>query len=199
MKKIIIIIGLILIVITVNCQTKDKVFTTLVRFNHGIQFGDNTIQTTAAIGSGISTLTWSDVLEKPTAFTPSLHNQAWSTITGRPTTLAGYGITDAASTIHTHNLLYKSIEYVPTWDEILNKPLLSKVSTTGSIYDLVDFPGFMDLETALPGLDGICLPVLTNSEIASLVPLKGTILWNDTDNVLQIWTGTVWKIIISGN
>ena len=80
MKKIIIIIGLILIVVTVNCQTKDKVFTTLVKFNHGIQFGDNTIQTTAAIGSGISTIMWSDVLEKPTTFTPSSHNQAWSTI-----------------------------------------------------------------------------------------------------------------------
>ena len=31
----------------------------------------------------------------PSTFTPSAHNQAWSTITGTPTTLAGYGITDA--------------------------------------------------------------------------------------------------------
>jgi hypothetical protein len=27
--------------------------------------------------------------------TPTAHNQAWSTITGTPTTLSGYGITDA--------------------------------------------------------------------------------------------------------
>jgi hypothetical protein len=34
--------------------------------------------------------------------TPTAHNQAWSTITSTPTTLSGYGITDAASSTHTH-------------------------------------------------------------------------------------------------
>lgn len=33
----------------------------------------------------------------PATFAPAAHNQAWSTITDRPTTLSGYGITDAAS------------------------------------------------------------------------------------------------------
>jgi hypothetical protein len=33
----------------------------------------------------------------PSTFTPAAHNQAWSTITATPTTLAGYGITDAAT------------------------------------------------------------------------------------------------------
>ena len=31
----------------------------------------------------------------PSSFTPSAHNQAWTTITGTPTTISGYGITDA--------------------------------------------------------------------------------------------------------
>ena len=31
----------------------------------------------------------------PSTFTPATHNQAWSTITSTPTTLSGYGITDA--------------------------------------------------------------------------------------------------------
>lgn len=35
------------------------------------------------------------LLNKPSTFTPSAHTQAWSTITATPTTLAGYGITDA--------------------------------------------------------------------------------------------------------
>lgn len=35
------------------------------------------------------------LLNKPTSFTPSAHTQAWSTITVTPTTLSGYGITDA--------------------------------------------------------------------------------------------------------
>jgi len=34
----------------------------------------------------------------PSTFTPAAHNQAWSTITSTPTTLAGYGITDAVAT-----------------------------------------------------------------------------------------------------
>ena len=39
--------------------------------------------------------TWTNLIGKPTTFTPSAHNQAWSTITSTPTTLSGYGITDA--------------------------------------------------------------------------------------------------------
>lgn len=35
------------------------------------------------------------ILNKPATFTPSAHTQAWSTITATPTTLSGYGITDA--------------------------------------------------------------------------------------------------------
>jgi hypothetical protein len=36
------------------------------------------------------------------ARTPTAHTQAWSTITATPTTLGGYGITDAATSTHTH-------------------------------------------------------------------------------------------------
>jgi len=39
------------------------------------------------------------------ARTPTAHTQAWSTITATPTTLTGYGITDAASSTHTHGNL----------------------------------------------------------------------------------------------
>jgi len=39
--------------------------------------------------------TYTSLTGKPTTFTPSVHNQAWSTITSTPTTLSGYGITDA--------------------------------------------------------------------------------------------------------
>lgn len=37
----------------------------------------------------------------PATFAPSAHTQAWSTITSRPTTLSGYGITDAAPSART--------------------------------------------------------------------------------------------------
>ena len=38
---------------------------------------------------------YADLTSTPTSFAPSAHNQAWSTITSTPTTLSGYGITDA--------------------------------------------------------------------------------------------------------
>ena len=47
----------------------------------------------ARIASGSSA--WVDITGKPSTFPPSAHTQAWSTITSTPTTLSGYGITDA--------------------------------------------------------------------------------------------------------
>ena len=39
---------------------------------------------------------WDNIPDKPTTFTPSTHVHAWADITsGKPTTVAGYGITDA--------------------------------------------------------------------------------------------------------
>lgn len=39
--------------------------------------------------------TYTSLTGKPTTFAPAAHNQAWSTVTSTPTTLSGYGITDA--------------------------------------------------------------------------------------------------------
>ena len=68
---------------------------------------------------------WSDLTSGvPTEFTPAAHNQAWSTITSTPTTLSGYGITDAvgssdarlsdARTPTAHNQAWSTITSTPT-------------------------------------------------------------------------------------
>jgi hypothetical protein len=70
--------------------------------------------------SGLATVattgSYADLTSVPASFAPSAHNQAWSTITSTPTTLSGYGITDAVGssdsrltdartpTSHTHAL-----------------------------------------------------------------------------------------------
>ena len=197
MKKITIVVSLIALVLTANCQKKDQTFDVTVRFNQGIQFGDGTIQTTAATGTGEFNVTWDAIIGKPLTFAPVTHTQAWSTITGRPTTLAGYDITDASSIIHTHSLLYKPLDYVPLWNEVLDKPVFSAVATTGSFNDLADVPEFIQIEEALPLLDGIKLPVLTQTEIDALTPVKGLLLFNDTEGVLQIYGNSGWKVIIA--
>lgn len=195
MKKITIVVALIALVLTANCQKRDQTFDVRVLFRQGIEFGDGTIMTTAA--TGVGTITWDGLLGKPTTFTPSNHSQDWLTITGRPTTLSGYGITDAASILHTHSLLYKPLEYVPTWGEVTGKPVFSAVATTGSFNDLADVPEFIQIEEALPLLNGIKLPVLTQTEIEALTPVKGLLLFNDTEGVLQIYNGVEWKTVIA--
>jgi hypothetical protein len=176
MKKTIILLALTILTLAAACQSKDHKFDVLIRFNQGIQFGDGTIQTTAATGVGVVT---------------------WSAITAKPTTLVGFGITDASSILHTHSLLYKPFDYVPVWNDVLDKPVFSAVATSGSWNDLKDVPAMMELEVALPSLPGIKLPVLTQTQINALVPVKGLLLFNDTDGVLQIYNGTVWKVIIT--
>ncbi|MBK8477791.1 MAG: tail fiber domain-containing protein [Opitutaceae bacterium] len=64
---------------------------------------DNTVSALSAsdfrtaIGAGASSFdgAYSSLSGIPSTFTPAAHNQAWSTITGAPTTLGGYGIADA--------------------------------------------------------------------------------------------------------
>jgi len=150
MKRISVVMFLMLAVLTANCQKKDQTFDVTVRFNEGIQFGDGTIQATAATGVGV--VTWDAIIDKPTAFMPIPH---------------------------THNTLYKPLDYVPLWNEVLDKPVFSAVATTGSFNDLADVPEFIQIEEALPLLRGIRLPVLTQTEIDALTPVKGLLLFND--------------------
>jgi hypothetical protein len=42
-----------------------------------------------------SSVAYSSLTGTPSTFAPAAHNQAWSTITATPTSLSGYGITDA--------------------------------------------------------------------------------------------------------
>jgi hypothetical protein len=139
-----------------------------VRFNQGIEFGDGSIMNTAATGVGV--VTWDAVTGKPTLFPPIAHN---------------------------HDLLYKPLGWMPTWANVLDKPVFSAVATSGSFNDLKDVPEFIEIEEALPLLDGIKLPVLTQAEINALTPVKGLLLFNDTEGVLQIYNGSTWKTIIS--
>jgi len=57
----------------------------------------------------------------------------------------------------------------------------------------------ISLWAALPTLSGIRLPVLTQAQINALVPVKGLLLWNDTEGVLQIYNGTKWLVYPTTN
>jgi len=55
--------------------------------------GDGTLATFPALFNGA----YASLTGIPSTFAPAAHTQAWSTITATPTTLGGYGITDAAT------------------------------------------------------------------------------------------------------
>lgn len=220
MKKIVIFILVLCLPLMTYCQAKDKIFTSIVKFNQGVQFSDNTIQTTAG---GVGSMVYPDSgipLSTGSAWGVSITNNStnWNTayswgnhaglyrsigyiptfasITGKPTTLSGYGITDAALSTHLHTTLYKPLTYVPTWAEILGKPIFATVATTGSYNDLVDKPE-VNLDVAISQLQGIKIPVLTATQISSISLVPGLLLYNSTDNVLQIYTGTQWKVLMT--
>ena len=57
--------------------------------------GDGTLATFPALFNG----SYASLTGIPSTFAPAAHTQAWSTITATPTTLGGYGITDAATSV----------------------------------------------------------------------------------------------------
>ena len=169
MKRAVILIALIALVLAANCQKKDQTFDVTVRFNQGIQFGDGTIMNTAATGAGV--VTWEAITGKPTLFPPSAHS---------------------------HDLLYKPLSWMPTWANVINKPVFSAVATSGSFNDLADVPEFIQIEEALPLLPGIELGKLTQAQIDALTPKEGTILINKTDTTMQVYLGGQWQTFILG-
>ena len=113
-----------------------------------------------------SAFSWGDHygLYKPITYFPT-----WDEILNRPTTLIGFGITDAMDTTHAaynislfniqnwetafswgnHMGLYRPIDYQPIWDEIINRPVFSNVAFSGDYQDLANTPTIPIVPTSL--------------------------------------------------
>ena len=55
---------------------------------------------------------WNEITGKPSEFNPSAHSHSFASLLNKPTTLQGYGITDAASISHTHT--FSQLQDKPT-------------------------------------------------------------------------------------
>ncbi len=130
---------------------------------------------------------WDEIAEKPT-FAAVATSGSFYDLTGKPTTLSGYGITDAMSISHaangitTSNItnwntayswgdhigLYRPISYIPAWDEIAEKPTFAAVATSGSFNDLTGKPttlsgyGITDAMSISHAANGITTSNITN-------------------------------------
>jgi hypothetical protein len=112
------------------------------------------------------TADYNDLTNKPTLF-----DGTWTSLTGKPTTLAGYEITNAMSTSHVangitsamitnwnaaygwgnHSGLYRPIGYVPAWNEITGRPTFATVATSGSYNDLSNKPTILNSQWTTSG------------------------------------------------
>ncbi len=91
---------------------------------------------------------WSEITGKPNEFNPAAHLHTFASLLNKPTTLQGYGITDAASISHTH-----------TFSQLRDKP------TTIDGYGIVDtFKTYREVNFA-PDVSGYYAVMTTKSGI----------------------------------
>ena len=91
---------------------------------------------------------WNEITGKPNEFNPSAHSHSFASLLNKPTTLQGYGITDAASISHTH-----------AFSQLRDKP------TTIDGYGIVDtFKTYREVNFA-PDVSGYYAVMTTKSGI----------------------------------
>lgn len=113
-------------------------------------------------GGGPHTHPWTDINSTPTTLAgygitdaaALIHTHAWASITSTPTTLSGYGITDAAPLVHTHD-----------WASITSTP------TTLSGY------GITDAASSSHNHDGVYSPLVGSTSLVTLGTIT-TGTWN---------------------
>ena len=109
---------------------------------------------------------WNEITGKPNEFTPAAHLHTFASLLNKPTTLQGYGITDAASISHTHTFL-----------QLRDKP------TTIDGYGIVDtFKTYRDINFA-PDVSGYYAVMTTKSGIGDDWRHIISMDWSKNDSV----------------
>ena len=109
---------------------------------------------------------WNEITGKPSEFNPATHSHTFASLLNKPTTLQGYGITDAASISHTH-----------TFSVLTNKP------TTVDGYGIVDtFKTHREVNFA-PDVSGYYAVMTTKSGIGDDWRHIISMDWSKNDSV----------------
>jgi len=166
--------------------------------------------------------TWTDVTGKP-IFALVSTTGLFTDLLSKPTTVAGYGITNAMTTTHPANVitstnitnwntsfgwgnhagLYRPITWVPSWTDVTAKPTLFPPTSHTHDYnsDITNKPPEKDLMEALGQLDYFLLNGKTTAEInAFVIPAgKGAIAFDATLGVYKVYKNGIWAIIITSD
>lgn len=109
---------------------------------------------------------WNEITGKPNEFNPSTHSHSFASLLNKPTTLQGYGITDAASISHTH-----------AFSQLRDKP------TTIDGYGIVDtFKTYREVNFA-PDVSGYYAVMTTKSGIGDDWRHIISMDWSKNDSV----------------
>ena len=109
---------------------------------------------------------WSEITGKPNEFNPATHSHTFASLLNKPTTLQGYGITDAASISHTH-----------AFSQLRDKP------TTIDGYGIVDtFKTYREFNFA-PDVSGYYAVMTTKSGIGDDWRHIISMDWSKNDSV----------------
>ena len=109
---------------------------------------------------------WNEITGKPSEFYPSAHSHSFASLLNKPTTLLGYGITDAASISHTH-----------AFSQLRDKP------TTIDGYGIVDtFKTYREFNFA-PDVSGYYAVMTTKSGIGDDWRHIISMDWSKNDSV----------------
>jgi len=109
---------------------------------------------------------WNEITGKPNEFNPAAHSHSFASLTGKPNTLQGYGITDAAGISHTH-----------AFSALTNKP------TTIDGYGIVDtFKTHREVNFA-PDVSGYYAVMTTKSGIGDDWRHIISMDWSKNDSV----------------
>lgn len=112
------------------------------------------------------TYAWNEITGKPSEFYPSAHSHSFASLLNKPTTLLGYGITDAASISHTH-----------AFSQLRDKP------TTIDGYGIVDtFKTYREFNFA-PDVSGYYAVMTTKSGIGDDWRHIISMDWSKNDSV----------------
>jgi len=107
------------------------------------------------------------------ARTPTAHTQAWSTITATPTTLSGYGISDAATSTHTHGNLTNAGAIGSTSGQIV-VTTTSGVLTTAATIAAAAVSGLAAVATSGAYADLSGKPTIPNITSGTAAPSGGS-------------------------
>lgn len=95
------------------------------------------------------TYAWNEITGKPNEFNPAAHSHSFASLTGKPNTLQGYGITDAASISHTH--AFSALTNKPT--TIDGYGIVDTFKTHREVNFAPDEAGYYAVMTTKSGID----------------------------------------------